>query len=238
MSFARYFLLVGCIAAQSGWAQTAPVTSHQQGYWLRSYLRVKLTPRWTWHTEVDERRYIRPDKQWQLIAHQHLHYRIALPLEVALGGTYSRQPQTSALVLPEWRVFEEATYTIPISTNVRLHNRLRVEQRWLATAAEGQRTEAWEFRQRVRYRVQADWQTTPRWKLRAADELMLNTDSFDQNRVYAAAEFQVRPGLAAELGYLHIYQRRFHRAEYYQRDALRLTLSKDLDFSSSSTPKS
>jgi Protein of unknown function (DUF2490) len=203
-------------------------TTHERGYWLRAYLRVQLSERWAWHSELDERRLLSPGRQWQLITHQHLHYRLARPLDVGLGLSYSRQPPASGgRALQEWRGFGEATLTTPLSSRVRLQNRLRLEQRWLEPTAAEQPV-PWESRGRLRYRVQADWQLTPAWKLRASNEILFHPDQFDQNRVYAGIERQIGAGFAAELGYLWFYQHRYRRPDYFSRDVLRLTLFKDL----------
>ena len=204
-------------------------TRHEQGYWLRGYLRVKLSERWTWHSELDERRLLKPDQQWQLITHHHLHYRVARPLDVALGGSYSRQPPASGgYTLQEWRGFGEATLTTPLSPKLRLQNRLRLEQRWIEPAAT-ELSGRCEARGRLRYRLQTDWQLSPTWKLRASDEIMFHPDRFDQNRVYAGLERQLGAGFGAELGYLWFYQRRYRRPDYFDRNVLRLTLFKDLN---------
>ena len=203
-------------------------TTHEQGYWLRAYLRVHLTDRWTWHSELDERRLLSPARQWQLITHHHLHYRLARPLDVGLGTSYSRQPPASGgYTLQEWRGFLETTLTSTLSPKLRLQNRLRLEQRWIEPAAE--QPGPWESRGRLRYRLQADWQLTPAWKLRASDEILFHPDQFDQNRVYAGLERQLGAGFAAELGYLWFYQHRYHRPDYFSRDVLRFTLFKDLN---------
>ncbi|GAC1594266.1 MAG: hypothetical protein NVS3B25_16870 [Hymenobacter sp.] len=202
-------------------------TVHQQGYWGRLYLRTQLSKRLTLHQEVDERRFAFPDGQWQFITHHHLHFRASPAWDAALGSTYSRQPQRGTNV-PEWRLFTEATNTLPLSGRLRLQSRLRVEQRWLRPAAAPDAADAWTPRLRYRGRLQFDFAASPAWKLRASNELLLNSDSFDQNRLYAGAERQLGAGFAAELGYLRIWQRRPAQAGFYDRDVLRLTLTKDL----------
>lgn len=227
------FLLLLLLLARPGAGQTL----HQQGYWVRAYLRVKLTERWTWHSELDERRLLRPHRQWQLITHHHLHYRLVQPLDVGLGVSYSRQPPASGgYTLQEWRGFGEATLTTPLGPKVRLQNRLRLEQRWLEpTAAEQPRP--WDTRGRLRYRLQADWLPATGWKLRVSDELLLHPDRFDQNRLYAGVERQLGAGFAAELGYLWFYQRRYRRPDYFDRDVLRFTLFKDIDLRRTPPPQ-
>ncbi|OGX91292.1 DUF2490 domain-containing protein [Hymenobacter coccineus] len=202
-------------------------TVHQQGYWGRAFLRTRLSERLTLHSEFDERRFAWPGGQWQFITHQHLHYRFSPTWDGALGGTLSWQPQ-GGVVVPERRIFEEATATLPLPGRLRLMPRLRVEQRWLRQLAGPDLTDEWLHKLRFRTRLQLDYHFTANWKIRASDELMLNTDSFDQNRLYAGAERQLGAGWAAELGYLFIYQRRGPNAGYNDRDVLRLTLFKDI----------
>lgn len=202
-------------------------TVHQQGYWVRAFLRTRLSERLTFHSEFDERRFAWPNGQWQFITHQHLPYRVSPTWDTALGGTLSWQPQ-NGMAVPERHIFEEATATLPLPGRLRLMPRLRVEQRWLRQLASTDLTDEWQYKLRFRTRLQLDYHLNPAWKFRVSDELMLNTDSFDQNRLYAGAERQLGAGWAAELGYLFIYQRRNNNAGYYDRDVLRFTVFKDL----------
>ena len=203
-------------------------TTHQQAYWVRLMVRTRLAPRLTLHSEFDERRFAWPDKQWQFITHQHLHYRASPMWDAALGGTLSWQPQ-KGIPVPERRIFEEVTAALPLPGGWRLTPRLRVEQRWLGQLANATDiVDNWQYRLRYRGRLQLDYQLNPNWKFRTSNELLLNADSFDQNRLYAGAERQLGAGFAAELGYLRIWQQRPAGAGYYARDVLRLTLCKDL----------
>ena len=218
-----FLLLLLLTATVSAVGQTV----HQQGYWMRAYLRLKVSPRWTWHSEVDERRFVGPDRQWQFITHQHVHYRLAPTIDVGLGGTYSRQAQ-SALTVPEFRLFGETSWTLPLSPKVRLQQRLRVEQRWVRQVRDQQLVDAYQTPVRVRYRLQGEWQPHSRWRLRLYDELMVLAHDFDQNRLYAGAEYQLGAGFAGELGYLKLWQNRLLRPDNYNRDVLRFTLYKDV----------
>jgi len=206
----------------------AAQTLHQRGYWNRFFLRMQLAPRWAFYSEFDERRFMLPEGQWQFITHQHLHYRASKIWDGALGGTLSWQPQNGVAV-PERRLFEEATATLPLATSrLRLLPRLRVEQRWLRQLTGADLADYWHYRVRYRPRLQLDWHLGSGWKLRAFDELLLNADSFDQNRVYLGAERRLGPGWTVEAGYLHIRQQRASNAGFYERDVLRLTVFKDL----------
>ncbi|MBO3270370.1 DUF2490 domain-containing protein [Hymenobacter defluvii] len=202
-------------------------TVHQQGYWTRAYLRLKVSPHWTWHSEVDERRFVNPDQQWQFITHQHVHYRLTPTLDAGVGGTYSRQSQ-STVTIPEYRLFGETSWTIPLSAAVRLQQKLRVEQRWIQQVRDRHLIDDYTTPVRFRYRVQGEWQPHPRWRLRLFDEFMVSMHDFDQNRLYAGAEYQLGTGFAAELGYMKLWQNRLLRPDNYNRDVLRFTLYKDV----------
>ncbi|MDJ0367889.1 DUF2490 domain-containing protein [Hymenobacter sp. H14-R3] len=165
-------------------------TTHQQGYWVRAFLRARLSERLTLHSEFDERRFAWPGGQWQFITHQHLHYRVSPTWDTALSGTLPWQPQNGVAV-PERRIFEEATATLLLPGHLRLLPRLRMEQRWLRQLAGPDLTEEWLCKLRFRSRLQLDYQFTTTWKIRVSDELMLATNSFDQNRLYAGAEHQL-----------------------------------------------
>ncbi|GAA4363303.1 hypothetical protein GCM10023185_31920 [Hymenobacter saemangeumensis] len=220
MRYTLAFLLLPLLLFQ-------PALAQQQGYWLRLYVRTQLGPRCTLHSEVDERRRALPDQQWQLITHQHLHYRVSPVWDGAAGASYSWQPQGGVLV-PERRTFEEVSASFPLSARFRLQPRLRVEQRWQQRAGSTDEEPAWVFRARYRSRLQLECRLSEAWKLRASNELMLHGLAFDQNRLYAGAERRLGAGFALELGYLHLWQKATGAGSLLQRDVLRLTLFKDL----------
>ncbi len=187
-------------------------TTHQQAYWLRVYARGKLQEKWSWHLELDERRLIRPDRQLQFIAHAHLHWRVGARTEVSLGGSHSIVNE-----LPEWRLFQELHYVVPIGGQLRLANRFRTEQRWLSQV-EGD----WRLRFRLRFRLQLDYKIGAKWVAKISDEIMWHKEAFDQNRTYVAFERGLSKVLSWELGYLKIFQRRTE-STCFERDILRST---------------
>ena len=202
-------------------------TAQHQAYWVRAFLRTRLSERLTLHSEFEERRFAWPGGQWQFITHQHVHYRVSPTWDAALGGSLAWQPQ-SGVVVPERRVFEEVTATLPLPGRLRLMPRLRVDQRWQRRLAGSDLTDDWQFRLRFRTRLQLDYQLNTNWKIRASDEYMFYPSAFDQNRLYAGAERQLGAGWAAELGYMFYYQQHANPAGYYTRNVLRLTLFKDI----------
>lgn len=202
-------------------------TLHQQGYWGRLYLRTHVGKRLTLHTEAEERRFVFPDRQWQFITNHHLHFRASPVWDTALGGTYLSQPLRGVSV-PERRVFEEISATLPLPHQFRFQTRLRVEQRWLGQLVGTDLSNDWAHATRFRGRLQLECLLSSAWKVRTSNEVMVNNGKFDQDQLYAVAERQLGAGFTTELGYLHIWQQRSANLGYYARDVLRLTLAKDL----------
>ena len=202
-------------------------TLHQQGYWARLYLRTHVGKRLTLHTDVEERRFVLPDRQWLFITNHHLHYRVSPVWDVALGGAYLSQAQRG-LSVPERRGFEEISATLPLLNQFRFQTRLRVEQRWLGQVVGSELSNEWSYATRYRGRLQLEWLLSPVWKVRTSNEVLMYRSGFDQDQLSVIAERQLGAGFATELGYLHIWQQRAANLGYYGRDVLRVTLVKDL----------
>ena len=202
-------------------------TLHQQGYWGRLNLRTHVGQRLTLHTEAEERRFVFPDRQWLFITNHHLHFRASPVWDVALGGAYLTQP-VQGVSVPERRVFEEISATLPLPSRFRFQTRLRVEQRWRGQLAGTDLSNEWTFAMRYRARLQLEWLLNAVWKVRTSNEVLVNSGGFDQDQLSVVTERQLGAGFATELGYLHIWQQRPANLGYYCRDVLRLSLVKDL----------
>lgn len=202
-------------------------TQHQQGCWGRLSLRTHVGQRLTLHTEAEERRFVFPDRQWLFITNHHLHFRASPVWDTALGSSYLRQSQRGVSV-PERRLFEEVSATVPLPNHLRLQTRLRVEHRWLGQVVGPDLSDDWAYATRFRGRLQLEWLLSPGWKVRTSNEVLVNNGAFDQDQLFAVAERQLGAGFTTELAYLHIWQQRQASPGYYARDVLRLTLAKEL----------
>ncbi|HAK80158.1 MAG TPA: hypothetical protein DCR35_16220 [Runella sp.] len=220
-------------------AQQKEVT-HQTLYWVRYYNQMSVHPRWTWHNEIDNRRFLQVNKQHHLIIHSHLHYKVLPNVDIAAGFTYSRQsPQspdaTVNLVVPELRPFQEINLTMPFGKRLVLAQRLRVDERFIHRNNGKQLLDGYDFNFRIRLRAQAivllsKQSTDHTTYLKIANELMVNAgknitlNQFDQNRIYVGLEQNLGKKLAFELGYLHWYQQRNSGYQFFNRDITRLTI--------------
>jgi hypothetical protein len=221
-------------------AQQKEVTK-QSLYWVRYYNQLTFNPRWSWHNEIDDRRFLKYNKQQHLIFHSHVHYKLAQNLEAAAGFTYSRQsPQSpdasTDLIVPELRPFQEMTWSSLLARRLTLIQRLRIDERFIHKNNGKVLLEGYDFNFRFRYRIQAAlvvskaenrFQTT----LKVADEIMINSgkaivlNQFDQNRIYVGIEQSFGKKVSLEAGYLHWFQQRSSGYQFFSRDIIRFTLS-------------
>ena len=121
-------LLLVILTSISTKSQTKQVTN-QSLYWMRYYNQLSLNEKWTWHNEIDTRRFLVNSKHQHLIMHSRIHYKFHKTADVALGFTYSLQdPQDpyseSNLTIPELRVVQE------INQNNLITNKFSIQNRW------------------------------------------------------------------------------------------------------------
>lgn len=220
--------------------------THQSLYWTRYYNQLSLNSKWTWHNEVDMRRFLDNSRLHHVIAHSHIHYKVSPEFDVAVGLTYSQQsPQfsdaTSTLIVPEIRTFQEITQSKALGKRVTLSHRFRLDERFIRKNNGAALVEGSDFNFRFRYRPQlvinlSKLESKMPTNLKIADELMVNFggeilyNHFDQNRVYLGLEKVLSKNFSVEMGYLHWYQQRPSGKDFFDRNILRLTILHKMKF--------
>lgn len=216
--------------------------SHQSLYWIRYYNQLTIHKKWTWHNELEDRRFLKANTQHHLIIHSRLHYKIFPNADVGLGLTYSLQSphdpnSATGLVVPELRPVQEINLSNPLSKKVTLHQRLRIDNRFIRRNDGSVLLDGYDFNLRFRYRLQANLKlnkpeaVTNTTTLKLADEIMMNSGSkilynrFDQNRIYVGLEQGLKKNLFIELGYLHWSQQSSSGIHFFERDIIRLTIN-------------
>lgn len=208
-------------------------TVHQSLYWLRYYNQTQLSPKYTLHVEVDERRFFNPDLQSQLFSHAHLHRKILKAFDVGVGFTQANtnSNKNNNLVVPEWRLFQEVSFTQLLVKKVQGQLRYRVEERYIHNSNALELMDGYNFILRHRFRLQfvlplKKFKSGRSFILKLSDEIMLNSTAnakaFDQNRIYGGIEWQFSKKWSSELGYLNQYQSA--PANDFDRDIIRYTL--------------
>lgn len=223
--------------------------THQQLLWFAYFARVDMGPKWYLVAEIQERRFMFPDKQHQFVTRAHFHRKFAEGWDFSAGFTYFLQsPQDprsrSTLVMPELRPHIQVDGRSKLHPKVELTHRYRAERRFFRNVENDALAEGYAGSYRVRYRLALQytlWEREER-KLRAilSDEIHFNfgsrivNNSFDQNRIYAGLGFAFNKQLAIGLGYLNWFQQRTSGVYYYDRDIVRFSVEHRLG---RSTPK-
>jgi hypothetical protein len=231
--FILFFILLGANSYSQN-RNIHPTALH----WVGFVGRYSISPKWTIHTRIDNRRFINPDKQNQFIAHLYVARKVFENSELGLGATYSRQsPQnihsTSTLVVPEWRIFQDFS-SEQQWWKLKVLHKYRIEERFLHKNNGKELTDGYNFQMRFRYRIQLSyplWKKTENyWTLRVYDEVMLNAGKgivrnvFDQNRIFVGLEHKFAKHWAAELGYLKLFQQQASGVDFLARDIFRLSV--------------
>lgn len=216
--FVCTFVLLNVLAVKSQ-------TLYQNSVWFRTYFRVKLAKKWSFHAEFDERRLTEPDRQLQFITHQHVHYRFGRYTEGSVGGSFSAVRQGN-LAVPEWRLFQELHNFWAFKT-WRLSHRLRTEQRFFHNYLKDNLLEGYNYHFRIRFRPQIDYKMQKNWTFKLGNEIMYQDEKFEQNRIYLNGEKRfVAQKFAIEFGFIKLLQARSNGG-YFDRNIARATILKD-----------
>lgn len=229
----KRFDLVLILFFATGLAHGQDNVTHQASYWLRYFPQLQVTEKLAIHAEVEERRLLNPDRQFQFFTHFHAHYKIAPRVDIAQGFNYNtaRSNTNPSLAVPEWRPWQEVSLSIPSPKAVWLI-RYRLDERFIHHSDQQELTDGYSFnlRHRLRLGLHAPIQSGEKQvvQLKVYEEVMINSTGtfahrFDQNRITVGIEKQLSKYLFVELVYLHLFQSR--RSDgYFDRHVARVTL--------------
>lgn len=206
----------------------------QSLYWLRYQIQINFSKKIHWTSEVDNRRFFKPDIQNQLIFHSRLHFnkdRWNFAGGLTLSNAYTQLPQNGyRKPVSEIRPVAEITHELK-GKKVTFLNRLRIDNRFFE---ENEKISIWNKSRhvtRIRYRLQLQ---IPLYKnedknagnFRIANEIMINTKEnvFDQNRFYVTGDFSISKNFSLETGYIYIYQQRSATNDFFSRHVLRFSV--------------
>jgi hypothetical protein len=224
------FLTLWCLFE----TQAQHTVYRQTLYWIRYQAQLNFSPSLYWTNEADNRRFIDPDVENQLIFHSRLHYKKG-PWDFGGGLTlsyaFAQRPETGYKnAVTEIRPVGEATHELNIG-KVILANRIRIDNRFFEM---NENKSIWtdsRYVLRMRYRIQARIplkisDNKSKVLLKVAEEIMFNhvSNFFDQNRIYVNTEFYLNDNFSIETGYIYIYQQRFGTTEFFSRNVLRFSL--------------
>ena len=219
-------------------AQTEKNIDHQNILWTRYYNQLLLSEKWTLHSEIDNRIFLKPIQQNVFVLRLQARYKLSKQVETGFGFAYfSVDSQVTEVNpnfnIPEYRGQQDITWRTSL-TPFSINQRFQVEERFIQKANQQEVVQGTSLAWRFRYRLQIEY---PIWKkidqylkVVFSDEIMFNSgktnrkNTFDQNRIYAAVHYNVNPHFAYEVGYLNSFQRRASGIDFFNRNIIRLSV--------------
>jgi len=223
--------------------------THQKLFWIGYYPMFVFNENWNLKNEIQERVFLKPFQQHQLLFRSDLERKIVEHWSGLVGFTFFLQSPNNPyaenkIMVPELRP------NISMQNNQKytffsVSHRYKLEGRFFAIVEENRLTNDYAFSNlRMRYQLGID---LPLYKkeqsekiiLKVKDEMLFNIGSkivkntFDQNRIYLGLHTIVNSNVAVELGYLNWFQQQANGIDFYNRDIVRLSLFHKIDFKNS-----
>lgn len=217
---------------------------HQELIWYGYYNTLKFNEKWTLASEIQERYFINPSSQHQLVFRSNIQRKFIDNWCASVGITLFLQSPNdpyseSDLVVPELR--PDIGFTnkqkLPFLT---VSHRYKVEARFFHDVENNELVGGYRFSNfRYRYQLGFDIPILKRENkekiiLKAKNEVMFNVGSkivkntFDQNRIYLAVNYTINPKISIEAGYMNWFQQQKSGVDFYNRDILRFSLFHNL----------
>ena len=237
----KKLMIFGCFCFVSKSFAQKNVT-HQNLLWYGYYNTLVINEKYSILSEIQERHFIDPSAQHQLIFRSNLQRKLDENWNVSGGLTYFLQSPNdpnseSDLVVPEIRPDIGFGYQQKLK-KITINHRYKAEARFFHDTENDELTGGFRFSNlRFRYQLGIDIplvkdHKTNKNKLVAKikDEIMVNVgrkivkNTFDQNRIYGALNYSFHPSFSIELGYMNWYQQRSSGVDFYNRNIFRLSL--------------
>ena len=237
MNFIKAFLFF-ILARTVITAQTQKNIDHQNLLWTRYYNQVEINPKWSIHSEFDNRVFLDSIVQNLFVIRVQGRHKISEQVELGAGIVYfsvaTQVPEVNlGINIPEYRLQQDLTWKKNWSKIV-LNHRFQIEERFFQNADRQGLITGTTFFWRFRYRLQGEyifWRKEKRYlKAIVYDEIMINAgknavyNSFDQNRVYVGLQYGISSAVAVELGYMNSFQQRTTGIDYFDRNIIRLSI--------------
>ncbi len=217
-------------------------STNQELFWYGYFVSIPINNLWYMQHEVQERHFINPLAQHQLLFRGHLHKQISKTgWEFSLGGCYFLQKPNIPndiynLTVPEIRPHFEFAHKEKIKL-FQIEQRYRLEARFYHNTDQLRSTleDGYFFSNyRFRYRIQLifpihTFNEIQEIKLKVSNELHINISKnmalniFDQNRIYVGISNKITQNITVDIGYLNWFQQT-RTGTFFKRDILRFTV--------------
>jgi hypothetical protein len=235
LSFLLLFASVSMLFA-AGETQTI---AKQPMLWTRVVNTLVIDSHWYVYSELDNRVFLDPVKESQALARVMGRYVINKNVEVGAGVVasfnYPGDPKAAVLLMtPEYRACADISFRQYFGKRLTLIHRNVIENRFIHNATSKELQDGYRYAFRYRYRLHADillWKKENQsLKFILSDEIMLQAGKgivynvFDQNRAYAALNYEPLRWLGFEAGYLNLFQQRSTGKDFYNRHIFRFSV--------------
>ncbi len=236
--YLSFFILLLLLFHYSKAAVATRQITNQVLTWTRLTNTLQIDSHWAIYTEADNRVLDNPPKENQVVLRLMARYTFKSGITIGAGYVsvfnFPNDPNfKSNLMIPELRPSVDVTFR-QLLKKVTLYHRSVLENRFTCNASSTELKPGFTYTFRYRYRLQADfllWKNnSSSVKFVLSDELIFQMGKtivynvFDQNRIYAAFNYEPLKWLGFEAGYLHLFQQRNTGVDFYSRHVFRFSI--------------
>jgi hypothetical protein len=216
-------------------------TIKDASYWLVVHGEFKITPLWSAFIELEERRFINPERALQRSL-PYLGLRYKLSPKVSLGAAYLNfiifSPQVSYQEIDSQLLEQRLNLWISYSLDSKQRWKLRLKNEYRIFDLNPGNGDL-DFKRvisRIRLKLAYKYPINKHLELVASGEILVNYAGntgfkyFDQSRFYLGAKYRLSNQHALELGYLNWHQESRTTDLFYNRQIVRLGWVYSLDF--------
>jgi len=237
------FLLVLFISTLSSSLLAQAQTIVDPSYWLVAHTEFKFTSKWSSFVELEERRFINPERALQRVLpllglKYKANNRLSFELDYLNFTIFSPQIAATEITdnILEQRLSIAASYKF--GKKQRFSLRLKDEYRLFDITPDDGKLEFKRAIKRLRIRLAHRLSLSEKWTLNSSGELLLNYaantsfKTFDQTRFYLGFNYQLSLSHSLDIGYLNWHQESRTNALFFNRHIVRLGWIYTLDLSS------
>lgn len=202
---------------------------------------LEISPKWSVNSDVQERSFIKPVRQSQFFLRSQINYSLGQNWIATAGMAYylsspGDPSASSSLVVGELRLNQDLNYKQKFRA-FSIGHRYRIEERFIGKSLNDSLISGYNFIERLSYTVSFEYNLFKSannfhtLSFKASDGIFINANkyivynTFDQNRFYAALNYQILKNIYVELGYLNLFQQQSSGDHFYNRDIASLSIN-------------
>lgn len=230
-----------------GFAQRTREVQTQHHFWTSINSQARISDKWSVVADLHIRRtdYLKNNNFYYTRVGAAYHINKNLSVSLAGGHMWlANKTATTELFVNENRLVQQFQLNQPVGKIV-VSQRLRIEERWIQNVVNSELANTYKYSTRFRYQLGFAIPISKNKYIPSlvfSDELMMQSgkhivyNNFDQNRFFAGVKQQITPSLAADFGYMHVWQQRLSGYQYNRNHTIRLFFYWQPDFRKKISP--